>query len=371
METSLTQETREAAARCEKIFFEMSRRARQSVLAGLSPCPAIREKLDEYLRHLRVTRKRTKQTIHDKRRVLLRFAAELGSGAGDIAVDRITETDLETWAEKRLLEPGYGGKTVSRRTVAKDIKILKAFCHWARRRFTGSRNMAALGYEFYCPPDGQHGGKVDAITVAEFINYAARIGRVSRHAALVLYAMLYFGARPQALFLLDFADTSLPENGHPGRAKLAVLKKGDPGDVPVPEGSPREGVLLEAELLARKYHGRVRRSWPVFTTRRGQSKRRPRGWCVDTYANELRRCANKARVPGEFVAYVVRHSAVTWLKQEGVAVSQIQHYAKHSRQETQGQYDHTSGELAREAYEVVEELTGAAFFRFRREGSGC
>ncbi len=106
------------------------------------------------------------------------------------------------------------------------------------------------------------------------------------------------------------------------------------------------------------------KSDPVFPTKRGRSKRNHFGWTVDTFDKEIRRLADRLRLPDRFVAYVGRHSSITALQgADGVGVGHVAKYAKHRRIDTQNAYAH--GRDAEPAFAAIERMTRRAFAMFQ------
>jgi integrase len=375
-------DSREEAERFDRLAAERVRRLLADYDRGVTPCITIRGALDLFVKNRVAEKGIMPATRKNLERVLLRLALDLSRGAGDVSIDRDTTVDLDEWACKRLRDAGYKKQAVSRGTVKKELGMLANLARVMVRKNLAPPDLDIFRYRF----EARKARRVenDPIpTPHEFVRIANRIGERSPQVALVLYGMLYFGARPQALFRTDWSRIQMPNSGRvekdgstpecqPGLATLPVLKKGDPAQVPVPYGSGRHWVLRLARELHKKYHGRYPSArTAVFCTRQGRAKRAPsgaprtrRGWMPNVFANELRRHANALSLPDYFVAYVTRHASVTWLLESGVRSMSVLRYMKDRNASMLDIYNHVADTEAADAYAAVEKATLAGFDEF-------
>jgi len=370
MEWSRVFGSRADAERASRVVRDHFDRANKAIQFGLSPCITIREGLDEFLLSREAEYGVRPETLAAYRRRLERFAVDLSGDAGDIALERIRRADVLTWMIRRAREPGRGGLPVAPTTIKKELAALKTFGQWAI-----DLNLAPPTLEFMTirkRAEGRKDGRrAPWLPMQDFLSTIQRIRAASEPVALGLWMMLAFGVRPEAVVSLHRRDVRRPRKGKDGVARFKILKKGDSGDVAVPAGSLREKLLARCDDLHRAYYpGKtIRGNYAVLPTRKGRSRRNPRGWSVQSFANEIRRVAERVGLPPDFSAYVMRHSAGTWLKQLGVSAAATRHFLKHRSIETQNVYDHTSGVDAAPAFAAMERELEPVFLRAFASGA--
>lgn len=348
-EINETVKTEDEAARLDKLFSESQARLKADFDSGVRPAATIEDITADFLSYCEITKGVAENTVKNHRRALKLFSAAWNNPP----LTAITVSMLQDFIKERLKDEGYGGLTLARGTVRKDLATLKAAAHYAIRESLAPADLRWLTYSFHA---AARRSAPAALTIPEFINAMKTLEDAAPYVAAVLWAMVYYGARPAALFALKWSAVTLPEGKHDGAVRLKALKKGDPSVVPVPSGSARLNVLLKVRNLFNSYHGRTPRSQdPVFC-----KKSNVKPWDGKAFSTIVFNLVKRLKLPAGFRAYSARHSAMTWLKQAGVDSSTIQHYAKHKKLATQDIYDHTSGRQAAGAYTELEKITGNA-----------
>jgi integrase len=355
---SATVDTQEDAARLSGILSSAIEQGKQKYATGAAACLALTpDVVAEFLNHQEVSRHNDQTTLASYRRRLGHFLRQFPGRP----LDSIGRGELEAWIKTRLQTKGSRrlyrpSPTISRDTVAQDIKALRTLCRWAIDNGRAPVDLKILTVAVRCK------GKTRAnryppraIVRHSFLDWERRIHAAAPHIAIVLRGMLLFGLRPAALFALNRGDAHLPRGSSAGSLMVKGLKGGVEGSIPIPPKSLRESLLKEAFSFFRDRHGRQRAYDPIFATKRGRSLRRPRGWTSDSYAHALSALCDRLGIPAEFRAYTARHSAVTWLQQQpDISPANVQAYARHLRISTQDAYSHRSGADAETAYEEME-----------------
>lgn len=351
-------------AEAERLDDLLDRAHRQALLdysLGLSGCPTILEAMENFLADPLQFPAVSDGRKRYYRRVLARFARDCSRGAGDIAVDCIARKDLDAYVAARSAERGNRGKYVpsdriSYATLANELKALQAFARWCCQRKYCSYDQDVLRlsvkrvpkrhrrHDRY-PPRARH--------ERDFAGILRRIRKARPDLALVLEGMILIGARPEAVCLCSESSVVEPGCGEDGWVEVPALKGGVETHRPVWDGSVVESWLErvrdQATAVYRRVGMRRSRRKPLIPNTRGNR------WTSSAFARALHDTCRRCGVDG-FTSYVARHSAITWLKRRGVPAVAIMHYAKHLQISTQDIYDWTSGEEARQAYEVIERI---------------
>lgn len=351
---------RDEAERLDALLESAQSRALADWGIGLSSCPGIRESLEAFLADFDGGKSLSKSRRRDYRRVLTRFASDLSRGAGDISVDSITTVDLSRWIAARARDPGNRGKyvesnTVSPLTIRDELSMLRCFARWCARRRWCSLDLDVFRVRMPAPRVNKRCNRYPprAMTESGLMRIMTRLRTLHSPVWTVLRLMMLIGARPQAVLALRRGDVTMPTNERRGTVRIIGLKGGMPT-----ERAYKLGDLTDEALRLALDEGRDR------LTRLGKRASKhsllipaPRGgvWSVSNFDQTLSRVC-RAHNLGRITPYTVRHSALTWLKQRGVSQASIMHYAKHLQMSTQEIYDWSSGELAGEAYAVMEEI---------------
>lgn len=327
--------------------------------AGLSACPTLREAVQAYLvapdggMHLSAARKGF------YRRIIDRFARDLAPpGQPDIQLDRVPVHALRQWIATRLAEPGNQGKynpspTVAPATVKKEISALKTLARWCANQRWCSLDLDIFRVHVKVPRLHKTSNRFPPAgkSPLDLVSALRRIEQVAPDIHRVLVCVLLMGVRPMAALAIKRGDYSPPTNLHRGRVRLIGLKGGLATErtfqyADLPHDFLESAMCASAETLT-KAGRRVDADAPLFPAPRGGF------WHLSSFDARLARVCKQLRL-GRITPYTLRHSAITWLCQQGVAAQAIRHYAKHLHLSTQDIYDLTSGELARDAYTVIE-----------------
>lgn len=350
--------------------------ARKEYHRGKIPCPTIREALPEFIKFLSVEQGNDPGTIKRTRRRLLRFAEDLGGEASDIKAPDIRRDDLHAWMQRRLADKGKrykreGGKGITKDVVNSELGTLQFFARWCHQQ-----GYCKSDLDLFAVPRFRVRGKIKgrwaprALSVPAFMEIMDKLRVADPTVEIILRGMLLFGARPEAMFAMDWSDVDFPEGEAAGVVRVPAVKYGVESAVPVRRGSRAHLLLVEARENWGKFHGRrplPHEHKPVFTTRAARSTRRPMGWTTSNFDAALERAVKKAGIKNRFTAYDARHCALTWLADKGLKDVEIQHYAKHLRVSTQEIYRWTSGIAAASAYSAMEKIVDGAA---RREEGG-
>ena len=358
-EFSLTVASEADAKNVDRLVDQAHTQILRDIEAGKKACPTIREALDAFIDHQQVFRRNRQQTLVRYRRRLLRFADDLGGDARDLTVIDITREAIQDWIKRRMREKGHAGKYEDSKTICpdylnQDLAALRRFARWC-----AECGYCSLAIPLFAvsPITHKTTKKPRALIAPKFQAILTAVREIAPHVAIILRAMVLAGARPEALFALDWHDVQLPEGKHNGTLLVKAMKGSPEAEAPIKRGGKLHLLLLEARETWKKFHGRYPRPSerkPVFCTRRGRSAKRPYGWTTSTYDDALARACRKAGIRERFTSYVARHSAITYLGDEGLSTAAIQHYAKHLLPSTQAKYLWTTGRAALPAYEAIE-----------------
>lgn len=328
---------------------------------GEAPCISIGAGLAAFLRDQREVRANASSTLADYRRRLTRFDEDFGG----LPLSLITREQVKAWRSRRLAERGKSRQhdaarpTISRQVVNAEIGMLQRFGRWAIGEGLAPAGLELLHVERLCVPGLVRRGNRHVPSALPARRLRAYLGDLDRggyrYLADLLRAMALTGLRPAALVQLDWGDITWPQGREPGELRVAGLKGNPGGAVPLLRDATLETVLQRQREWLRAQGRSVAQGARVFQSARG---RRP-GWTVSGFGHALRHASRRVGWEG-VTAYVVRHSAVSWLQQQpGVSLAVVQAYARHLRVATQEVYSHRSGAEAEPAYAAVERLVDA------------
>lgn len=351
-EISLTVDSKARAAEFRAFARHRGRQMVRDFLAGMTICPAISETIDEYCRWLEVVRSTSAVRIKYIKRCLAMFATQLSVKGEPVRVDDVTRDHMIKWLARRRKR----GLRVT--TINNELAVFKSYCRWlahfgGKVRLGDVEPMTIPAMVDKRTVSGELPPKF--VSEAEYHRIARKLAEAAPHILIVLEGMLLFGARPVVLFGLRWHHVEWPDGRREGRVDIPQAKGGLRGSVPVMTGSVTEALLKRCQQIAQWEAGTTSQK-PVFARVRGRSRINPGGWTTAAYDNALKRAMATIGIERPFTAYMVRHSAATWLEQYQVSSGGIQHYMKHLRPSTQDKYRHGTGELAREAYPVIEQL---------------
>jgi len=306
--------------------------------------------VEKFLRYCKNNEGLDPGTVQDYRRDLWRLRRRFPKRS----LQSITVKEIDAWTEELL-------KDKSRSYANNILGRCRRFARWCRLR-------GFIRGELHMPwVDDMRRLRIkprprQVLPLSDLIAAIRRIERKAEHVALVLWGMLLTGARPQALIRARWKHVHMPMGPIPGLIELPALKHGQVATTTITRGSLLEAILMRARDLYREFHGRragtrgryATKRDPVFPTRRGASRINPGGWTRGTFCNAVRRYANSQALPN-FVAYVSRHSVITWLRLQGMDADKVQRYARHRSLRTQEAYVHNAGIEAIEAQQTIEQ----------------
>lgn len=360
LEFSRTVDTLDEAQTIERFALSRIQRIRSDLALGLSACKTIRELLPAFLNEQRVIKDNASTTVRDYERRLIRFANELSCQSphipnGDISPDLITLDMLHEWIRRRLQDRGNNGKyspskTIARGTLNNDLKALRTFAKWCvnhKHLSPASDILAVQNLRVKNIWRGRHTPRW--LVRHNFLSILKKLREIDPRIELVLRGMLLLGARPAALFDIQWRGIELPDHDSAGRIEIPPVKGGVASNVPVYAKSARLRLLHDAKALHVKIAGRVPSKRKYLFPRNGD-----RPWKSTSFGHALQAAAKAANISDRFTSYMARHSAITWLKQAGVSPVAIQHYAKHLLISTQEFYNNTTGADAAPAYDQMD-----------------
>jgi integrase len=181
------------------------------------------------------------------------------------------------------------------------------------------------------------------------------------HVALVVWMMVFSGARPAALRSLRWRHIEVSKKNGDGSFPLRKLKGGKLERISFLGTSSIANILARAaDEFHRLYGRKPRKNDFVFVPGKSPTKKQPREWTADAFSHSVKHFVNRAvkhsGLDSSFVAYTSRHSILTWLAKEGVADELRARFVGHTSTAMQAAYVHLSGEDARESREAVDSL---------------
>jgi integrase len=349
----------EEAPRIKRIVKAKLEEARRAISFSLAPTVSLLAGLPEFLSYQRSYRQNQSETLKDHERAIRFFASALSDESGDIAIDAIQITDIDLAVEK-LLSGRIPG------TVNKYLASLKQFGRWAaQRKSVPLTSMPWLDLDRVKAT----ASKRTALTSSEFETLMRRWPESGRHVAMLIWMMIFAGSRPGALRTLQWRH--LRKDGETGfyLLSLRTLKGGKLETISFEIGSAVEHVLNDARGFFSAFHGRApAREDFIFVPSPVRGKRgQPNMWSASALSKAVRHHADmamqKSRVElsRDFVAYMSRHSILTWLARDGVSDELRARYVGHTTPAMQKHYVHLSGEDARPIRDEISDRFGKLY----------
>jgi integrase len=338
------------AERFRRIVRSAALAAKQRWREGMRSCPTIAELAPEFMRYQRAVAGNKPSTLAAHKRRIEAFSLAWG----DRPIDQITRSDVVRWAEQRLRAKGKAGRhkeqsTLDRGYVQQDLRSLRRLVRWGQEHGHLPANIECAVVPRLSVARRICGGSrhaPQAIVIDRLFEILARLRKRAPTVERVLRGMFLTGARPGALLELRWRDVQMSDSGD-GSLALRGKKGGADGCIAVRRGGALCGLLQECASQGRRGWNR-----PVFLTARGKR------WAGKAFQHAVSR-ACRAEGIERFTAYVVRHSAMTWLHcTPGVSAAAAQRYARHTRLTTQDCYSHAAGVAGSEAFEAVENALG-------------
>lgn len=279
------------------------------------------------------------------RRVLARFAVELGETLGDI-----DKQSLRKWRHRRM-------KSVCAGTANHDISILKAFANWCIEENLWEPDLKAS--RWLTMKRAEHKRKTPLpVTAKQFSELAGKLPAQIR----LPWGMLWCtGDRPGAIYALEWRDVVMPEDTEKGVFGMMTLRKrkGGPNEtrqVNFKVDDVIHRILLEARDWFEEFRGRPPRMYdPVFVTARTGGR-----WDGPTFNSALQWhldhvLSKKERRRGRIYPYLARHSVASSLARQGLNAYQIAAVTGHRDTRTTETYVHLTGRDADHGRTLVDD----------------
>lgn len=319
-----------------------------------------------------------------------RVIRSVAESVGDLPLAKISARAIQDWTRERVGSPGHHRRydadgrerpMISRDTIAGYLRMLRTYARWQIDQRLAQPDLPLFHLPRLDKPKRLQGNRrVPVAWLPERLRSALdRIAGVAPHLYLALAMIALTGLRPAAIFALRWAHIHLPgSEGRVGTIRAGALKGGIDGGVPVPYGSRLHVLIESARDWFRKIKGRApKRDEPVLfplgarlrDVGRLASREPVWAWTSSAFARALRRVVLRLEPRDDqrresilgLTAYVVRHSAITWLKRSpGVSSCAIQRYARHLRSTTQDAYAHVASDDGESAYAAIDQIAAAA-----------
>jgi len=315
----------------------------------------IGDALPEYLKYLDAERRVSEGRIADSRRVLMRFARDLGEH-----LDNITREGLRAWRIERMRVDG-----VQESTVNKDVKILQAFARWAIRDRLWTIDAEAVAWlaieKLPC--------RRPTPTVLTERDLVESLRPYPWHVRLPILAIFELGDRPGAIYALRGRDIWMPRLQLSGVVRLQK-RKGRAGDrcersVSFDAGGRVDMLLGRARALFASIVGRPpRKADPIFVNARGNS------WTNSTMAGALQHHRRRRKKGRKLTPYIARHSLATMIARMDGNPTHVQLVLGHAKRSTGEIYTHLTGSDSEAARDAIDRIRGGAVDRMLRAQGG-
>ena len=258
--------------------------------------------------------------------------APLKRHLSDLYADSITQTVVNDYIEERLEEPvvrkggRYGDQPVGEATVSKELRSLRAALKWAWSEKLIER---AVAYRIELSAGTP---RVRWITKEE----ANRLMTASPpHLAMFILIALSTAKRREAILTLTWKDVHLTRVGH------EYIDFGD--DV----GNKRRGstpIAGNTRLIQALTEAKERAKTSYVVEFRGEG--------IKDVKVALKAACERAEIE-VISAHVLKHTAITWMVQEGVSFERIAKFTNTSKEMIERVYGHFSPSFVREAVSAV------------------
>lgn len=258
--------------------------------------------------------------------------APLKRHLSDLYADSITQTVVNDYIEDRLEEPvvrkggRYGDQPVCESTVSKELRSLRAALNWA-----WSEKLIARDVTFRIELSAG-ASRVRWITKEEANRLMAA---APPHLAMFILIALSTAKRREAILTLTWADVHLARAGH------EYIDFGD--DV----GNKRRGstpIAGNARLISALVAAKARAKTPYVVEFRGEG--------IKDVKVALKAACERAEIE-VISAHVLKHTAITWMVQEGVSFERIAKFTNTSKEMIERVYGHFSPAFVQEAISAV------------------